>query len=445
MATSKPPYLRYLAAAVLFAIAFGLRLGAVNQTTVPDPLRADADDYFTYALNLKHHGTFSRQTYNIDADPKPDAVRSPGYPVFLLPLAEQPSSDFVIWRITLVQAVLGSLSVLLALGIYRRLMSEGWALGAALLTALSPHLINITTLVLSETLFIFLTLLSLWLMIRMHETGSRRLALIAGTVIACAALTRPTLQYFVVPLAGMLLLTGWRANLRLAIPLLLGFVLVFTPWQIRNLHQTGHLSDPTLTINAFHHGMYPDFRYQDRPETTGFPYLYNPRNTEFSSSKESVLAEIGRRFREEPARHLKWYLLGKPVTLLQWNILAGIGDILIYPVTASPYIYEPLYVYTHNLMRLLHWPLVALALIATLAAWWPATARRLSATPRFTLRLLSLFMLYFIALHIVAAPFPRYGIPLRPVIYGLGMLCCAQGIGLLKCWLKQLRTQPEQA
>ena len=445
MASSTQRYLQYLAVALMFAIALAMRIGAINHTSVDIALRADARDYYSYALNLKHHATFSRQVYSETTAPPPDAVRTPGYPAFLVPLVDYPPDEFMLWRVTLVQALLDSLTVLLALGIFRRLVSERWALGAALLTALSPHLIVMTTYVLSETLFIFLTLLALWLLVRMREADSRKLALAAGAAIACAALTRPTLQYFIVPVAGMLLLSGWRHNLRLTIALLLGFALVFTPWQLRNLYQTGQLSDPSLTINAYHHGMYPDFRYQDRPETTGFPYRFNPRNVEFSTSKDSVLAEIRRRFREEPARHLKWYLLGKPVTLLQWDILAGMGDIFVYPVSASPYFSEPLYVYSRALMKALHWPLVVLALVATLAAWLPATARRLADTTRFAARLLSLLMLYFIALHIVAAPFPRYGIPLRPVIYGLAMLCCAQGIGFITARFRQPRVPTGQA
>lgn len=195
---------------------------------------------------------------------------------------------------------------------------------------------------------------------------------------------------------------------------------------VRNLDAIGGTSDPTLTINALHHGMYPDFRYQDIPETTGFPYRFDPRSKEVSRSKESILEEIRRRFEEEPARHLQWYLLGKPASLLDWNILAGMGDIFIYPVTASPNFSQPLYIQSHKLMELLHWPLVVLALAAAIVVWLPGFGKQFSTTAQFTVRLLSLLLLYFIALHIVAAPFPRYGIPLRPVLYGLGIFMCAQ-------------------
>jgi hypothetical protein len=85
-------------------------------------------------------------------------------------------------------------------------------------------------------------------------------------------------------------------------------------------------------------------------------------------------------------------------------------------------------------MKLLHWPLIALALAATVLVWLPVFGKRLPGTALFSARLLSLLMLYFIALHIVAAPFPRYGIPLRPAIYGMALFLCSQ----VFIWLKSV-------
>jgi len=446
MTSDRARLLYWLGAAAVLVLALAMRLGAVNNTVVDSPLRADARDYYSYALNLKFHRVFSRATYSESATPAADAVRAPGYPLWLVPLVSYPPDTAMITRITRGQALLDCLTVLLALAVFRRFMGAGWALGAALLTAVSPHLISMTTYVLTETLFTFLTMLSVWLVMRCHASGSRVLAVAAGLAIAAAALTRPTLQYFIVPSAGLLMWYGWRSGrLRLAVPLVLGFVLLFTPWQVRNVVQTGAMSDPTLATNALHHGMYPDFRYQDRPESTGFPYHFNPRNEEFSTSQPAVLAEIGRRFREEPARHLQWYLFGKPATLLSWNILAGMGEIFIYPVSASPFLHQPAYLAVLSVMKQLHWPLVILALCGTLLAWLPAWSRRLPEDNRFTLRLLSLLMLYFIALHMVGAPFPRYGIPLRPVIYGLALSVCAQCATLLAGVLSRPHPQTEHA
>ena len=426
MTSIKPTYLRFLGTVMLFSLALGLRLGAINNTVVEQPLHADATDYYTYALNLKYHQTYSRTRFS-DNVPPPDALRAPGYPAFLLLFAEFPPRETTIRYIGLAQALLDSITVLLALGIFRQMMSEGWALGAGFLTAISPHLVSASTYVLTETLFTFMTMLALWLLVKMIRDNSRTIAFAAGLVIAAAALTRPTLQYFIVPLTAMLLVSRERDNTaKLVIPLLVGFVLAYSPWLLRNLDATGHTSDPSLTINALHHGMYPYFRYQDLPESSGTPYRFDPRSKEISSSKSSILKEIKRRFEDEPARHLQWYLLGKPATLFNWNMIAGIWDIYIYSVTASPYLSQPVYMLSHKFMKQLHWPLVILALFAAILAWIPGFGRKLSRSTLFTTRLLSLLILYFIALHIIAAPFPRYSIPLRPTIYGLAIFMCSQ-------------------
>jgi 4-amino-4-deoxy-L-arabinose transferase-like glycosyltransferase len=426
MSSIKPQYLRLLATTTLFALAMGLRLGMVNNTTITTPLRVDAFDYYSYALNLKYHGTYSLSRFSGKA-PEPDAVRAPGYPVFLVPLVDYPPTGFMLWRISLLQALLDSFSVILALAIFRMIMPEGWALSAALLTAISPHLISASIYLLSETLFTFLMLLSLWLTVKMIQYHRKALAFAAGMLIAAAALTRPTLQFFIIPLAGVLLSGRDRGrHTVLVLALIAGFVLTFSPWLARNLTAIGSITDSTLTINSIHHGMYPDFRYKDIPESTGRPYRFDPRSKTISDSTESLLNEIRRRFDEEPGRHLQWYLLGKPASLFDWDVLTGIGDINIYPVTASPYFSNPVYTLTHKFMKLVHWPLVILAIIAAVLAWFPGFGKQLPKTAHFTVRLLSLLLLYFIALHIVAAPYPRYSIPLRPVIYGLAMLLCSQ-------------------
>lgn len=418
-----PRMLRILAATALFAIAVGFRFGAINETEVQNPIRADAADYYNYAVNLKKHHTYSRATLS-DTPPVPDAVRSPGYPVFLTMFVEDPPTRFMLWKIVAVQALIDCLTVLLALAIFRRFLPEGLALGGGLLTALSPHLISASTYLLTETLFVFLTTLSVWLLIKLFVDKNRVIAVAAGAVIAAATLTRPTLQFFIIPAAGILYFVLARQDrLRLIAPLVVGFVLVMSPWVIRNLGPIGSPTDPILSTLSLQHGMYPDFRYQDIPESTGIPYRYDPRTEEITKSKGTVLREIRRRFSEEPARHLEWYLVKKPITLLSWNIIAGAGGIFIYPVNSSPYITNAAYANTYIGMKALHWPLVVLALLATVMVWTPI-AKGLPANTLFATRLLSLLMLYFLSLHVLVAPYPRYGIPLRPAIYGLALFQC---------------------
>ena len=97
----------------------------------------------------------------------------------------------------------------------------------------------------------------------------------------------------------------------------------------------------------------------------------------------------------------------------------------MYPISDSPYFGNPAYYVTRTAMYWLHWPLTILALIASVAVWLPAVSRRLPADALFAARLLSLVMIYFIALHVVVAPYPRYGTPLRPITFGLALFAAA--------------------
>jgi 4-amino-4-deoxy-L-arabinose transferase-like glycosyltransferase len=301
----------------------------------------------------------------------------------------------------------------------RQFLGEKLALFTALCTAISPHMISATSYMLTETLFGFLMTTSFFFITIAIKKKTHSLFLSAGILLALASLTRPTIQYFIVPLTIGLFFASNRLSLNknLLGSLLLGFFIIYTPWIARNLHVLGTTSDSTLTINTLHHGIYPDFMYQSNPQTRGIPYRHDPRSAEISTSVNSVLKEIQRRFENEPLQHLKWYLLDKPITFFSWNIIAGYGDVFIYPITRSPYLNNPTFQSLHQIMYWLHWPLVILSLFGSCAAWLPNRMLGMSKNGLFALRGLSLLVLYFITVHIIGAPFPRYSIPLRPITY----------------------------
>jgi len=264
---------------------------------------------------------------------------------------------------------------------------------------------------------------SLLAVVKAVKKESWLLFLLAGSLLALASLTRPTIQYFIVPLAIALFLARNQLTMRKSalLSIILGFLVVYTPWIVRNIQVLGVSSDPTLTVNTLHHGIYPNFMYQSIPQTKGIPYRYDPRSKEISINVDSATNEIIRRFQEEPIRHLKWYLIDKPVAFFSWNIVAGFGDIYIYPVVKSPYFDNAIYKKIHLVMYWLHWPLVALSIFACFVIWLPNSVLAIPDHERITIRILSLLILYFLAVHIVGAPFPRYSIPLRPITYVLAM------------------------
>lgn len=76
----------FLPLVLIIISGFYLRCESVVNTEVINPLRADAGQYFMYAYNLRHKHTYSHQVGNpgdLDSPVNPDAVRSPGYPLFL--------------------------------------------------------------------------------------------------------------------------------------------------------------------------------------------------------------------------------------------------------------------------------------------------------------------------------------------------------------------------
>ena len=106
----------YITLVLITLLGLQLRLQAVRYTVVDTPIRADARDYLFYAINLKAFHTYSRSTEAVEgkaASPKPDALRSPGYPLFIRLFIGDSFKDTTLFSITLAQAVLSLLTVVL--------------------------------------------------------------------------------------------------------------------------------------------------------------------------------------------------------------------------------------------------------------------------------------------------------------------------------------------
>jgi|WetSurMetagenome_2_1015567.scaffolds.fasta_scaffold16424_2 4-amino-4-deoxy-L-arabinose transferase-like glycosyltransferase len=420
----------WLGLLLIILLASWLRVGAVTGTIVDHPIRADAYDYVRYASNLLKYKIYSR-SFSPQTSPDPDALRSPGYPWFLTLFASADDNPITFnnyINLLLTQAVLGVLTVLLTFLAAFRLGGRDIALGVALLTAISPHLVNTSIYILSENIFTFLLALLTWL-ITYLKTDQRQWGLIVliGIILAVATLTRPTISYFIYP---FLLLCWWRHYLN-GKTLLILFVLysgITGSWALRNWYAIGQTSDPTLTINALHHGMYPDFMYNNQPESFGYPYRFDPKANEINQSVSTILHEIKRHFIEEPSVYLKWYLIGKPSYFLGWKAVDGYRDSFVYNTLQSPYDSEELFKTTFQWAETLHIPLVALSLFFTILIG----IRFVQGVPfEISIGFLALLLSYMILLHIIVAPFPRYSTPLLPTIYLAAMLFLKEFIHII--------------
>lgn len=408
-------------------IGFYLRNESGYGTRVDHPIRADARDFYMYAYNLRHKQTYSREVTsleNINNPVTPDAMRSPGYPLFLSIFVDELPSNRTIAKIIIAQMILSTIVLVVAFGIYNCFLSGYWAAAALLLTALSPHLIAANSYLLTETLFCLVLVLSGCLLSLFFFRPSLYLAAVSGLFLGVATLVRPGLQYFPIVLAALIVVKyGRRKGFYFVAALMIGYFVILSPWFIRNLKIIDSTSNDTLKINFLHHGMYPEFKFDGLDKSYGFPYKYDPRSGEISKSTTSVLKEIARRFRDEPAQHLKWYLIKKPIVFWSWNNIQGLGDVFLYPVHQTPYRSNFFFKWTYFLMHYLHWPLVLFCAAGCLMVWLPQLKNIYPDKSLYVARFVSALLLYFTAIHIIGAPFPRYSIPLRPFLYGMAIFC----------------------
>jgi hypothetical protein len=420
----------------IIVLGAALRMQVIGGTVVKHPVRADAVKYYYGAFNMKQWGIYSSDVtvgtdITVEKVPVADALRAPGVSFMFLPFVEYPPTERMLLRFNTVQAILSVFTIVLAYLFFLPLAGKGCALGAALLTAISPHLISMNTYLLSETQFTFLLLAGMTTFAHGIQREHRAWLIFGGFLLGASALSRPTTEWLPLFLCPFLFWSmGKRAFFKTALPALGMALAVIWAWKVRNLISTGAFSDPTLFVNTILHGGYPDFMFNGIAETKAYPYRYDPFAAQPHTTGE-VLRELAHRAGESPLLYAKWYLFGKLRYLLSWNIIAGMGGIFVYPVTASPYWTSPLLQLTGEISFWLHTPLTLATLAGCALVLFKPGFLRLEGKNRAVAVFLVAFLLYYFAIHIVGAPFPRYGIPLRPFIYGFGLwtitVCLQQG------------------
>ncbi len=417
---------------LILLLSAWIQFTVVARTETWNPLAADASTYFLSAYNLDHYGVYSRTvTFPPEQHPQappPDAYRSPGYPLFLrLHGHPEPSMDFL-GRVMLVQAGLGVASVWMMYLIATRFMRRRWACVAALLTAISPHLAVASTYILTESLFFFLLLASMLGLLWSMESARRWPFVVTGLLCGLCSLVRPTVEFLPVLAVFAVLviprLNAWRTRVLLVF---LGFAIAMSPWLVRNATLPDQSGQPSLMVQFLMQGSYPNFMYQNNPLTYPNPYAYDPDAGRISGSLSNALAHIAQNFRNEPITTARWYLIGKPGFFLSWTSLESNkahdgGDVFVYPVKRTPYRDDPRFVLLRNVAYVLHWPLMLLGLIGACMPWWRPRRWGLSGELLIAGRLVSLVILYAIGFHMIGAPFPRYGVPFRPLLYPLAVL-----------------------
>lgn len=231
IATKRNSNLRVYVALVLLAlvirIVWVLLAPRVDPIIKRDPLYGDAQGYELLATNLLQGLglTWDGQT--------PTSYRMPGYPLFLALAYTLAGRNLEAVRFS--QAVLGALTCIPVIAIASLTSKRRVVVLTGLGMAFYPLLIYMTGWLYSETLFLLLLWVGLFMILRMREDSSLWHALQAGILFGLATYVRPEIAFLPIFILFVGLLLRWhRKHLVLMLVVQATLILVVLPWSLRN-------------------------------------------------------------------------------------------------------------------------------------------------------------------------------------------------------------------
>jgi hypothetical protein len=424
-------------------LSLGVRFYYLTHAQVLQPVNdqahtaGDGVEYYAYARNLSRHGVFSKALEGT-LPLVGDSYRDPGYPAFLAGLMKL----FPRWEtwypvVLLSQGLLSALGVVLALCLSRRWMSMPWLAAGGLLMAIWPHSVSMPGYILSETLFGFLCMLSLFLLDQSLDRRSVAWAAASGIGFALGALTNAVLLPFA-PMLALYFAYRRKISRGMFIGLLSGALILPAAWAVRDA-QLAPLKGNSSTGRALDNlvvGSWPDF-YQ----TYAGAMKKNPgalramdrvsRGIALSHSNlPAELDDIAQRVCEQPLDYLRWYL-SKPALLWSWDIRIGQGDIYVYPTRHSPFkdnaAFRTVIAFCHAFNPLLF----VLMIAGGCFALWPRRQVPLSLVA------CTLLLVFVTTVFSVLQAEPRYAIPYRP----LEILLAVFAVHQVGRWMASMRSR----
>ena len=446
---SAPPLLAAAAIRLALLAAVLLRSGAAALT------RPDTQSYLLPGRNLLLHGAFATNGL-------PELLRTPGYPLFLAlatlagPIA---ASLIQILLSVLSVALVARLSVSAVQALPGPNAGVSWphrrgqlappqvaaqaaigptAGGATWLFAFEPLSAIYSILLLPETLFLFLFLLSLERLTQFLRTQNLRTLAFAGLALAAATFVRPVTYYLPIPLAlGLSFALRHAPSLRFKAPavLLLTVLPWLALWQLRNRIETGFpgfSAVPTQNLYFYtaaevtgrlQHQSLAEVQNQLGYTSDQNFLALHPESAQWSQAQRIAFmqAEALRTLRSHPSTALRAYLAGTLRTAFNPGA-AVLLSLFNAPIHESVFARErdqgPLSAWfwlarDHPLQTAL---MAAFTIfLAALYAFAVCGAIR-SPAPRASLCLLLGVALYFLAVSGGAAGIARLRLPVMPVL-----------------------------
>lgn len=245
----------------MIALCFSLRLLFFLLShpwtySVEDQLNIQSDSplYHRLATNILDSGQFASDgtgapspLQQIERKGALDNLRTPGYPLYISMIyglfGRYP------WIVFLAQIFLDTISCGVLFLSLQRILGRRTAFFSSVFYAADPFFILHSSLLLSEILFGFFMVLLVFIFVTFFrsepESPPMLGAALVGSVVGVSALIRPISQFLIIPLAVVFLVIQRRRPLsavKTAGTMVVSFLIVLTPWLIRNHHHFGQYS-----------------------------------------------------------------------------------------------------------------------------------------------------------------------------------------------------------
>jgi len=409
--------------ALIFLLSFYLRWTYISNTSIIQPIRADAYQYVRIALNLEKHHVFSSDEIS-GKNPSRYETRPPGYPFFLAAIASITDSFSAFYRTTLlIQSAIGAMTVILTYMLTRFILPFRWSVAASFLVMLSPHMIATSAYILTECLFTWLLLLSMVILIFAYKADRLVYYFLAGVALGIGVFVRPVVGIFPLLCAFVILFLSNTKNRRKLILSLVIFLLTSYSFQFswsawrRTTGSFNHAMSSQLKT-AFLCGAYPNITYK---KLKGMPYREDSNFSQLMKKNYGeIIFYILDKVREKPFRYATWWLFEKPAMFWSWKVFFSDG-INFYPILYSWFDLSPVMHVLRAIMLTLH-PFLVFFSATGVFLFFKQFKETLKSSGTICYVLCLTLLIHFTLMFMVLAPFPRYALPMGPELYLMSMV-----------------------
>jgi 4-amino-4-deoxy-L-arabinose transferase-like glycosyltransferase len=249
------------------------------------------------------------------------AFRTPGYPVFVALLYG--ISWKSVWFVLLIQVFLNLVSVFLVYKIASETFTRSIGLLSAFLFAVDMHQAFFAVTLLTDTLFVFLFLATVWFLVKSIKEGRFHVLCYSALILGVATLVRPISFLFPVVIVVFVFLAR-SLLLKTKVLYALAFILIFcasiSPWLFHNYSKYGvaQLSSITGYNTLYYNTAYTEVyrtgkTIEDvRKEITGQAVRQGADTTDlFSFRNSAIFSGIAKQYMmDNPVLYAKRHMMG---------------------------------------------------------------------------------------------------------------------------------------